>query len=737
LAKRQIAIVGGGMAALAAAFELTRTQTLRDRFAVTIYQMGWRLGGKAASGRDAKRNYRIVEHGLHVWFGCYENAFRLLNDAYNEWDKPDGQTICGVDAAFVPQTETIIGAGDASRGVKMRWPELGEPPWKGSPRLDFWDCIAQLQKLIHKLFVNVPTDNASVRKFLPDPFYDSGLFDASVLAKKFAEDPSARTERELRRYVASIRAIAAALVADGNFKDAIGGFRAHLVDVGTAIVKGVIFDIWLGGKTVLDLDRFEFREWLTRQGADRSSVYESFLVRALYDSMFQYIEGDPRQPNYGAGTAAQVVLRIYGGYRGAPLYELAAGIGEVVVAPFYGVLKQRGVEFCFFHKLTGIELTDDEKAVAALCFDQQVRLRDDVRVYLPTKPPGAETGGLEYWPNEPDWDQINPDDWTDCDLESYWCTQSVGECRLRQGREFDDVVLAIPVSAFKQLNAEDEGPCAELIAASESFRRMAQSASPVPTIGLQAWMTRTTELLGGVKQAQESTGPRPLNIWADRTDELTYEDWSSYGADGPKSLQLLCDVLDTDLFKRPASDSTTPGCASKHVEQKALEWFVDKSVAIWPYARGPSGAFDWEALFDPGGNTGPERLCAQGMKANVSPGDCCAGSPAGSTQWRLPADGSGFEHLFLAGAWIDSGFNTECIEAAVMSGKQAARAISGEEIDIPGEQFLSFPPDLISFLRNLIVNAGVLTEAVAEALSGGDEGGSEDRSVRRRGAPVE
>ena len=121
------------MAALAAAFELTRTQALRDRFAVTIYQMGWRLGGKAASGRDAERNYRIVEHGLHVWFGCYENAFRLLNDAYNEWDKPDGQTIRGVDAAFVPQTETIIGSGDAPGGVKMGWPKFGEPPWESSP----------------------------------------------------------------------------------------------------------------------------------------------------------------------------------------------------------------------------------------------------------------------------------------------------------------------------------------------------------------------------------------------------------------------------------------------------------------------------------------------------------------------------------------------------------------------------------------------------------------------------
>lgn len=83
MAKQRIAIVGGGMAALAAAFELTERPDLRDRFDVTIYQMGWRLGGKGATGRDDQG--RVVEHGLHVWFGCYENAFKLLRAAYKEW----------------------------------------------------------------------------------------------------------------------------------------------------------------------------------------------------------------------------------------------------------------------------------------------------------------------------------------------------------------------------------------------------------------------------------------------------------------------------------------------------------------------------------------------------------------------------------------------------------------------------------------------------------------------------
>jgi len=46
----RVAVIGGGCAAVAAAFELTRPEH-RGRYQVTLYQLGWRLGGKGASGR--------------------------------------------------------------------------------------------------------------------------------------------------------------------------------------------------------------------------------------------------------------------------------------------------------------------------------------------------------------------------------------------------------------------------------------------------------------------------------------------------------------------------------------------------------------------------------------------------------------------------------------------------------------------------------------------------------------
>src|SRR5690606_146372 len=65
--KIKVAVLGGGVAALTTAFELTSTEELRAKYDVTVYQMGWRLGGKGASGRNRAVANRIEEHGLHIW----------------------------------------------------------------------------------------------------------------------------------------------------------------------------------------------------------------------------------------------------------------------------------------------------------------------------------------------------------------------------------------------------------------------------------------------------------------------------------------------------------------------------------------------------------------------------------------------------------------------------------------------------------------------------------------------
>src|SRR6185295_15059267 len=96
----RVAIVGGGCAGITAAFELTRPEH-RGRFEVTVYQQGWRLGGKGASGRGEAG--RIEEHGLHVWMGFYENSFRLLRECYAELGRdPETEPLADWRDAFFP-----------------------------------------------------------------------------------------------------------------------------------------------------------------------------------------------------------------------------------------------------------------------------------------------------------------------------------------------------------------------------------------------------------------------------------------------------------------------------------------------------------------------------------------------------------------------------------------------------------------------------------------------------------
>ena len=85
MAKRpRIVILGGGVGAVTSAFQLSKGDW-QERFeSITLYQQGWRLGGKGASGRGP--DLRIEEHGLHIWFGFYENAFRMMRECHEELD---------------------------------------------------------------------------------------------------------------------------------------------------------------------------------------------------------------------------------------------------------------------------------------------------------------------------------------------------------------------------------------------------------------------------------------------------------------------------------------------------------------------------------------------------------------------------------------------------------------------------------------------------------------------------
>jgi len=108
MAKQRVAILGGGIAGLVAAFELTNAPNWQDSFDITIYQMGWRLGGKCASGRNREDHDRIEEHGLHILLGFYENAFTVIKAAYAELNRPPTAPLATWQDALKPHSYVVL-----------------------------------------------------------------------------------------------------------------------------------------------------------------------------------------------------------------------------------------------------------------------------------------------------------------------------------------------------------------------------------------------------------------------------------------------------------------------------------------------------------------------------------------------------------------------------------------------------------------------------------------------------
>ena len=83
--KKKIAILGGGMASLSTAYALTNESGWEEKYEITLYQLGWRLGGKTTTGRGP--HDRIEEHGIHILQGWYDTTFTLLRAVFDERKK--------------------------------------------------------------------------------------------------------------------------------------------------------------------------------------------------------------------------------------------------------------------------------------------------------------------------------------------------------------------------------------------------------------------------------------------------------------------------------------------------------------------------------------------------------------------------------------------------------------------------------------------------------------------------
>jgi len=698
----KVAIVGGGCASMAAAFELTRP-VHRGRYQVTVYQLGWRLGGKGASGRGPAG--RIEEHGLHVWMGWYENAFRLVRECYEELGRdPVRCPIAGWRDAFVPAP--LVGVADRDRGGSWTvWEQL-LPPTEGLPgdplpsgqRWTMRDYMIRTAVLLRSLLANVfradpgGADSAATE----NPSAGTGGWSTQTVLDRIA-----RFLRygELATLTGLVQAVTVLEVMLGGlsqypqnvalrFLDAIAGNARALIearldenpelrrvwqvlDLTFATLRGEIrFGVFNDPRGFDAVDEYDCREWLLLNGAAESSVSCGFL-RALYDLGFSYEDGDPARPRVAAGHALRGIVRAFFTYRGAFFWRMQAGMGDVVFAPFYEVLKRRGVRFEFFHRLEHARLVDpgrlaagDAPYVEALAFDVQADVIGG-REYQPL----VDVGGLPCWPSTPDYRQlvdgvrVEHERW---EFESHWDRRRARTRTLRVTDDFDVVVLGIGIGAIPFV-------AGDLLARDPRWRAMVDHVKTVATQAFQIWLACDLKELGWMSPPLTLAGfITPFDPWADMRHLLPREGWPT----PPRGLVYFCSVLADSAASDDRSNGSFPAAQREEVRRNAIRFLNDEIVHLWPNAGEAPRRFRWDLLVDPTGSRGEDRFASQHWSANVSPSDRYTLTLPGSTAYRIsPLDGT-YDNLTIAGDWTECGVHAGCVEAAVMSGRLAAHAVS-------------------------------------------------------------
>ena len=694
----RVAVIGGGCASVAAVWELSRPEH-DGRYEITVYQEGWRLGGKGASGRGP--NGRIEEHGLHIWLGFYDNAFRMMRECHAELEAQGQGALFGDwRDAWTPENDVALFSA-AEHGGFQRW-DTHMPPRPGFPgdplpagevfSLPYY--MSKAFDLFRTLLLDTTVDGRGLGP-------DAAAAPPGDLAGALAYLTRLGTFATIASLAEGLGVLATLLrtasASTGGLLDAAEAMCARLrqwvedrwlaedehrfmwevADLTLATMVGLIrHGVMLDPRGLDAIDDYECREWLRMNGASVRALQSPFL-RGLYDLSMGYEDGDENRPRLSAGQGLRGTLRTFFGYRGAFMWRMRAGMGDVVFAPLYEALRRRGVRFEFFHRLTNVGLPPEgprghgqRDHVRALTFDVQARIRDDA-AYSPLIP----VAGRLCWPSAPDLAQLQDGErlaaegWN---FESHWDRRRAGEVTLEVGRDFDLALLGVGVGAIPHV-------CPEILARDERWRRMTQEVKTVASQAFQVWLTEDLESLGWRGPAY-ITGAfaKPFDTWCDMSHVVPEEAWPRR----PRASVYFCAVL-PDPPEPPGDDDTSyPARRALEVRRNAEAFLQGPIRQVWPDAFA-DGEFRWQILADPAGAeedsppTGEARFASQYWKANVNPSDRYVLHPPGSFRHRISPLDMTYDNLTIAGDWTDSGFHSGCVEGAVMSGLLAAHALCG------------------------------------------------------------
>ena len=727
--RTKVVVVGGGPSGLSTAYHLTAASNPRaDELDVTVYQMGWRLGGKGATGRDSE-NDRILEHGIHGFAGFYWNSTEMLKGAYevmNPGAVPNLSELPGrlprcIEEALVPSDSIVItnySAGRQCQRTLVLAPGDGPHPWDGVPKMEANDVVKAIAQyamaLVQALIESGEKKGCIARLLLWGPERIERKL-VSELSDVLGHARAGHHDKLLKGFDALLKWATDHALKPSDKWDTVR-LAFNVIDYYRTIIKGLIAEGLLniekvsGGpdvsftvKGIDSVDHLNYTEWLEQHGLHPMTMASSFTHSTAY-VCFSLPEGDSsRVPTMSAASFLLWELRTAFSRRNH-FYWFRLGTGETIIKPIYEALQTNGVRFEFFHKLVDVELAADGTTVESLTFQRQARVKDGA-AYHPLRPAKrAEVG--DVWPDEPLWDQLEQADdiraamrhdphlgKPTLGLESAWCAwQPNDPVVLRRGVDFDIAVVAMPPKAIEHF--------VPALAADPHIQPAVEQLESVQTMQLQLWFNQSIEKMGlQVPQSPGSTNryttvslPDPLNALVEFSDTMAYEGWTD--ADRPQTLVQLCGPLQNlGLTDSDYQNPDYPEQIWRRAAAIAGQWMRTAGVGL-PAAKGTRNmnqlSFDFQSLWhEDDDHMGEQRLWSQYIRANIDPSELYVLAPKGSAGAR-PQPWDVLDNLAVAGDWVYTGINIGSFEGATMGGKLASYAITGFPTiaNIPGYTLL-------------------------------------------------
>ncbi|MDB5947273.1 MAG: hypothetical protein JWQ33_2299, partial [Ramlibacter sp.] len=649
---------------------------------------------------------RILEHGLHIWLGFYENAFRMMRECYAEVEKrqwgpnaAEGSRLAhgSMDEAFFPEPHIGVAVRDSTEGSSpdpaRKWAIWSGylPPAKGMPgeALDtdsnpftLSNYLIRCYELLKTLMLSEvgPVDGAEKRSALdaaieldyaynplrtPAEILDWSarmlrgtvltaaaiMLQAVLILEELLRTPAAAAPIANSRTVQLVTAILAQtrkLLSEVVAVDPVLRQKMEIIDIVISIAVGLYRNRVLFNDKGFDaINGFDYRQWLIAQGASPAAVNSGFIT-GIYDLTFAYEGGDRSRHQLAAGVALRGALRMFFTYRGSMFWRMRSGMGDAVFAPLYKVLLARGVQFHYLHTLDSVEMAtvQGERYIKSLNFKTD---GDAARL------DALGHQALDHFGCWPD----------DKHLFEAARGSAQGAYAGRPVTDFDAVVLSMGADDFFEVG-DRAGFLASLPPNWATMRRNVRTAA---TQSAQVWLARDLEQLGWRRGSGIMTALQgPFETWADMTHTLATEKaWrrakgiTESEHDKARSVAYFCAVLaDGDAPRGSEAQARTA------VEANLEQMLARGMKPFWP------GAFDgkqtaWDL-----------QVGAPHVQANVEGSDRYTLAAPGTIKYRISPLDRPVMNMTVAGDWTASGLDAGCVEAAVMSGMLAAFAISGK-----------------------------------------------------------